>query len=65
MRREPRPAWIAEERNVRVLLWMMGGAFILMWLLGIIFRIPGLFVWFLLGFGIAASLLGFRVPEEL
>jgi hypothetical protein len=50
---------------VRILLWMMGGALVLMWALGLVFQIFGIFVWFLLGFGIAAIGLGFFAPEEM
>jgi hypothetical protein len=44
---------------------MMGGAFLFMWLFGLIFQIPGIFVWFLLVIGIVSGLLGFRVNEEM
>lgn len=50
---------------MRILLWMMGGALVLMWGLGLLFRIPGIFPWFLLGFGIVAAALGFRASEEM
>lgn len=50
---------------MRILLWMMGGALVLMWALGLVFHIPGIFVWFLLGFGIVATTLGFRASDEM
>lgn len=50
---------------MRTLLWMIGGALALMWLLGLVFQIGGIFVWFLLGFALAASALGFLSPEEI
>ncbi len=50
---------------MRILLWMMGGAFVFMWALGLLFHIPGIFVWFLLVFGIVVTVLGFRAREEM
>jgi len=43
---------------------MMGLAFVLMWLLGLFFQIAGIFIWFLLGFGAAAIILGFLAGED-
>ena len=50
---------------MRTLLWMIGGALLLMWLLGLIFHVAGIFVWFLLGFSLVALFLGFLAPEEI
>jgi hypothetical protein len=44
---------------------MIGGALLLMWLFGLIFHVAGIFVWFLLGFSVAAAVLGFLAPEEI
>lgn len=54
-----------KEIIVRTLLLLMGGALVLMWVLGLVFQIPGIFVWFLLGFGIVAAILGLRSSEEM
>ena len=50
---------------MRTLLWMIGSALVLMWILGLVFQIGGIFGWFLLGFGIAAASLGFLAAEEM
>jgi hypothetical protein len=50
---------------VRILLWMMGIAFVLMWGLGLAFHVFGTFVWFLLGWGLLSLGLGFRAPVEM
>lgn len=54
-----------KEIIVRTLLLLIGGALVLMWALGLIFRIPGIFVWFLLGFGIVAAFIGWHASEEM
>jgi len=60
------PAASRQRRVVlRILLFSMGGAFLLMFLLGLIFQIGGIFVFFLLGIGLAALTLGWYVAEEM
>lgn len=44
---------------------MMGSALLVMWLLGLVFHIGGIFVWFLLGWGIIALALSRRLSENM
>jgi len=50
---------------LRVLLFLMGGAFIIMFILGLIFQIGGVFIFFILLFGLASLALSWFAAEEM